>query len=114
MPLPPHRVRASLSGFFHAVAWRARRRHRRITRALAITKAVEALRATASFPTLSWRKFGTPSTTAPIGAIVQLLMLTGFPARRDRRLKWSEIDFDRALIVLPGARTKTGRGLESR
>ena len=40
------------------------------------------------------------------GAIVKLLMLTG--QRRDEiaDLRWDEIDFDKALIDLPGARTK--------
>ena len=41
--------------------------------------------------------------------IVRLLMLTG--QRRDEigGLRWSEIDFDRSLIVLPPARTKNNR-----
>jgi integrase len=40
------------------------------------------------------------------GDIVRLLILTG--CRRDEiaKLQWSEIDFDKALIVLPPARTK--------
>ena len=41
--------------------------------------------------------------------IVRLLILTG--QRRDEigGLRWSEIDFDRGLIVLPPARTKNNR-----
>ena len=43
------------------------------------------------------------------GAIVRLLLLTG--ARREEvgGLRWSEIDFDKALVTLPPARTKTNR-----
>jgi integrase len=43
------------------------------------------------------------------GTIVKLLLLTG--QRRDEigSLRWSEIDVERALITLPGARTKNGR-----
>ena len=62
-----------------------------------------------SSPTTSWRQSGTPSTTARIGAIVKLLMLTGCRKRRNRRPALVEIDFDKALIMLPGARTKNCR-----
>src|SRR5262245_7905630 len=43
------------------------------------------------------------------GDIVRLLVLTG--QRRDEigGLRWSEVDFDRGLIVLPPARTKNKR-----
>jgi integrase len=43
------------------------------------------------------------------GTIVKLLILTG--QRRDEiaGLRWSEIDFDRGIISLSGARTKNGR-----
>jgi integrase len=46
------------------------------------------------------------------GTIVKLLILTG--ARRDEiaGLRWSEIDLDRALIVLPAERTKNRRVFE--
>jgi integrase len=44
-----------------------------------------------------------------LGDIVRLLILTG--QRRDEiaKLRWSEIDFDRALLILPPARTKNKR-----
>jgi integrase len=44
-----------------------------------------------------------------LGDIVRLLILTG--QRRDEiaKLRWSEIDFDKGLIVLPPARTKNKR-----
>lgn len=46
---------------------------------------------------------------ADYGCILRLLMLTG--QRRDEvgGMRWSEIDTDRALWTLPGARTKNGR-----
>jgi integrase len=43
------------------------------------------------------------------GVIVKILMLTGQRAREIGELQWSEIDFDRAIISLPGERTKNGR-----
>jgi integrase len=43
------------------------------------------------------------------GAIVKLLMLTGCRREEISGLTWSEIDFDRGLIVLPAARVKNKR-----
>jgi integrase len=43
------------------------------------------------------------------GAIVKLLMLTGQRAGEIAGLRWDEIDFQRGLISLPGARTKNKR-----
>jgi integrase len=43
------------------------------------------------------------------GVIVKILMLTGQRAREISELEWSEIDFERAVISLPGERTKNGR-----
>src|SRR5262249_44626044 len=42
-------------------------------------------------------------------AVVKLLMLTGQRANEIAALRWSEIDFDRGVISLPGDRTKNGR-----
>ena len=41
--------------------------------------------------------------------IVKLLMLTGQRMTEIAALRWSEIDFDRGVISLPGERTKNGR-----
>jgi integrase len=41
--------------------------------------------------------------------IVQLLILTGQRLREISELRWSEIDFDKAIITLPGSRTKNHR-----
>jgi integrase len=43
------------------------------------------------------------------GAIIKLLMLTGQRANEIAGLRWSEIDFDRDVILLPAERTKNGR-----
>jgi integrase len=43
------------------------------------------------------------------GAIIKLLMLSGQRANEIAGLQWSEIDFDRGVILLPAERTKNGR-----
>jgi integrase len=43
------------------------------------------------------------------GTIVKLLMMTGQRRGEIGGLRWSEIDLDRNLILLPGARTKNGQ-----
>jgi integrase len=43
------------------------------------------------------------------GTIVRLLMLTGQRFNEIAALRWSEIDFDRGVISLPGDRTKNRR-----
>jgi integrase len=43
------------------------------------------------------------------GTIVKLLMLTGQRREEIGSLRWSEIDFDRGMIVFPGSRTKNKR-----
>ncbi len=43
------------------------------------------------------------------GAVVKLLMLTGQRAGEIGELRWSEVDFNTNVILLPGERTKNGR-----
>ena len=43
------------------------------------------------------------------GVIIKLLILTGQRLGEIAALRWSEIDFDRGVISLPGDRTKNGR-----
>jgi integrase len=43
------------------------------------------------------------------GDITKILILTGQRAREISDLEWSEVDFARGLISLPGSRTKNGR-----
>jgi integrase len=45
------------------------------------------------------------------GRIVRLLILTGCRRQEIGDLKWSEIDFDRGIMTIPGTRTKNGRAL---
>jgi integrase len=52
-----------------------------------------------------WRSLGADQ----FGDIVRLLMLTAQRREEIGGLRWSEIDFERALIVLPSARTKNKR-----
>src|SRR6516164_1673821 len=46
------------------------------------------------------------------GRIVKLLMLTGCRRAEIGELKWSEIDFERGTITIPGTRTKNGNELK--
>jgi integrase len=48
----------------------------------------------------------------PYSSIVKLLILTGQRRQEIGALRWSEVDFDRAIIVLPSARTKNRRAHE--
>jgi len=44
-----------------------------------------------------------------VGDIIRLLVLTGQRRNEITKLRWSEIDFDKALLTLPPARTKNKR-----
>jgi integrase len=48
----------------------------------------------------------------PYGSIIKLLILTGQRREEIGALRWSEVDFDRDVIVFPGARTKNHRSHE--
>jgi integrase len=54
---------------------------------------------------LVWRSLG----AGDYGTIVKLLILTGQRMNEIAALRWSEIDFDRGVISLPGERTKNHR-----
>lgn len=54
-----------------------------------------------------WR--GCDGTGYPFGPYVKLLLLTGCRRTELARLEYSEVDRGRALIVIPGAKYKTGR-----
>jgi integrase len=54
---------------------------------------------------LVWRALG----DGQYGTIIKLLMLTGQRLDEIAALRWSEIDFNRKVISLPGERTKNGR-----
>jgi integrase len=55
-----------------------------------------------------WRALGADD----YGTIVKLLMLTGQRAGEIAGLYWSEVDFQRGVIMLPRERTKNGRAHE--
>jgi integrase len=48
-------------------------------------------------------------TDSQYSIVIRLLMLTGQRVSEVTGLRWSEIDFDRGVISLPGERTKNGR-----
>jgi len=50
-----------------------------------------------------------PKVTPTFGAIVRLLILVGGRRSEVSDLRWAEIDFDEAVIRLPGSRVKNGR-----
>jgi integrase len=51
---------------------------------------------------------GEGEIAAKFGAIFRLLLLTGARRNEIAALRWSEVDLDRKLLVLPPARTKAG------
>lgn len=100
-----NRIRASLSGFFawaireglldsNPVAWTERREE--VSRSRVLTD-------------IELAEIWTALKDDTYGAIVKLLLLTG--ARREEigALRWSEVDFNQALITLPSERVKNGR-----
>ncbi|MBI4970129.1 MAG: site-specific integrase [Rhodospirillales bacterium] len=53
---------------------------------------------------------GQKAVSAPMAALVRLLILTGARLGEIQSLRWEDIDFSRQLLVLPD--TKTGRGIK--
>jgi integrase len=54
-----------------------------------------------------WR--AAPEVNETFGSILRLLALTGCRRSEIAELRWSEVDLDKALISLPGSRTKNKR-----
>jgi integrase len=52
-----------------------------------------------------------PEVNAQFGAVLRLLTLTGCRKSEIAGLRWSEVDFDRALISLPASRVKGNRAV---
>jgi len=52
-----------------------------------------------------------PQVNETVGAIVRLLILSGCRLREVAELSWREIDLEKALITIPGSRTKGGRSV---
>jgi integrase len=104
-PIAANRVRASLSAFF---SWAVREGMLDVNSVLATNRAEEVARdRVLSGDEL--REIWCSLLDDHYGIIVKLLILTG--QRRDEigGLRWSEVDFDRDAIVLPGRRTKNKR-----
>src|SRR5262245_878735 len=105
-PVARNRVRSSLSAFF---AWAVREGLLEINPVAGTGKADEghSRDRVLSPPELAkvWRSLGEHQ----FSDIVRLLILTGQRRVEIGGLRWSEIDFDRGLIVLPPARTKNNR-----
>ena len=105
-PFAANRVRASLSAYF---AWLAREGITESSPTTFTNKAVEAAPRSRVLSDAELAQIWRALDDGPYSAIVRLLMMTG--ARREEigGLRWSEINFDEAVIVLPPARTKGGR-----
>jgi integrase len=104
-PIAANRVRASLSTFF---AWAVREGMLDGNVVIGTNRTDEVARDRV----LSVAELGAIWTALlpdDYGTIVKLLMLTGQRREEIGGLRWSEIDFDRGVIVFPGSRTKNKR-----
>ncbi len=100
-----NKVRTTLSGFFN---WAIAEGLAEINPVTGTYKADETPRdrvLSDAELSLIWRSLRDDN----YGDIVRLLVLTGQRRKEIGSLRWSEIDFDRALIVLPAERVKNGR-----
>jgi integrase len=105
-PAAANRVRASLSGFF---TWLAKEGFVDSNPVAFTNKAVEGagrerVLADDELATI-WRALGEDQYSS----IIKLLVLTGLRRTEVGDLRWSEIDFDDAIVALPPARTKNRR-----
>jgi integrase len=103
-PFARNRMRSSLSAFF---AWLIREGLLDVNPVSGTGKASEASRdrvLTQSELVAIWRALGDDDPSD----VIRLLILTG--QRRDEitRMSWSEVDWDREMLVLPQTRTKNG------
>ena len=105
-PVARNRVRSSLSAFF---GWAVREGLIEINPVSGTGKAEEgeSRERTLTDPELAevWRSSG----GGDFGDIVRLLILTGQRREEIGGLRWSEVDLERQVIVLPPARTKNRR-----
>jgi integrase len=100
-----NRVRASLSAFF---AWAIREGILDANVVTGTNRSDEAERDRVLSET-ELREIWAALLDDDYGVIVRLLMLTGQRREEIGGLRWSEIDFDRGVIVFPAARTKNKR-----
>ena len=106
-PFAANRTRASLSGFF---SWLIREGIVEANPVLATNEAIEGPPRTRVVTDDELAAiWNATENSDPYGAIVRLLVLTGCRREEIAALRWSEVDFDKALVTLPGERTKNRR-----
>jgi integrase len=99
-PFAANRTRASLSGFF---SWLLREGIIEANPILATNEAIEGPPRTRVVTDDELAAiWNATENSDPYGAIVRLLMLTGCRRQEIAGLRWSEVDLDQAVIVLPG------------
>ena len=108
-PVTANRARSSLSGLFAFAI-----EHGWLMRDHSPTRHLPQWAETARDRVLSLDELGKLWNAAPeinptVGMIVRLLILTGARKSEISEVRWSEIDFAKAELRLPGARTKNGR-----
>ncbi len=109
-PVQANRLRASLSGF---CSWAVREGLIDVNPVLATNKNDEGGGRERVLDDDELRSIWTATAgDDPYSRIVRLLALTGCRRQEIGALRWSEISFERALISLPGERTKNHRPLE--
>jgi integrase len=104
-PIAANRLRASLSTFF---AW-AIREGMLDTNVVVGTNRTDEVARDRVLSADELREIWTALPSDDYGAIVKLLILTGQRREEIGALRWSEINFDRDMIVFPAARTKNKR-----
>lgn len=105
-PIARNRVRSSLSAFF---AWAVKEGLRDDNPVTGTGKAEEGGSRERVLTQNELAEVWAASGADQFGDIVRLLILTGQRREEIGSLRWSELDFDRDLIVLPPARTKNKR-----
>ena len=105
-PFAANRVRASLSAYF---TWLLREGIVEANPILATNEAIEAPPRTRVLSDAELAQIWNALDDGPYSSIVKLLALTGCRRQEIAGLRWSEIDFEKALVTLPGARTKNSR-----
>jgi integrase len=104
-PIAGNRVRASLATFF---AWTIREGMLDANVVIGTNRTNEAARDRV-LSEVELREIWTALHDDDYGTIVRLLMLTGQRREEIGALRWSEVNFDRNVIVFPATRTKNKR-----
>ena len=105
-PIARNRVRSSLSAFF---AWAVTEGFIETNPVTGTAKAEEGGGRERVLSPAELAEIWAALENDQFGDIVRLLVLTGQRREEIGGLRWSEIDFERGLIVLPPARTKNKR-----